>query len=261
MSKQDRQGARTVADLERKLNTRKTFAEVMGLAKKAKEAADEAKEKAEKVQSAVDGIDHEAIWNWLTENGIQQGFFKHEGQVYVNVAYLKGDKIAAELIDGSTLIITKGSTIAGWNIDNYSIFKTPDGKTYKDGTFMHVGTATKYSIGGSDEISGWVFGAGGKWGVTKEGAMYGEDVHLQGDITATGGNIGGWHIGVPGALANLDDGVMLYSDLKYNEKTKTQYGVALSPWHLHVHGLDETGASEIMSIPWYTIAKFFQELK
>lgn len=44
MSKQDRQGARTVADLERRLNTRKTFAEAMGLAKEAKETADEAKE-------------------------------------------------------------------------------------------------------------------------------------------------------------------------------------------------------------------------
>lgn len=259
MSKQDRQGARTVADLERKLNTRKTFAEVMGLAKKAKEAADEAKEKAENAQSAVAGIDHEAIWNWLTENGIQQGFFKHEGQVYVNVAYLKGDKIAAELIDGSTLIITKGSTIAGWNIDNYSIFKTPDGKTYKDGTFMHVGTATKYSIGGSDEIPGWVFGAGGKWGVTKDGAMYGADVHLTGEINASEGTIGDWHIGKTevstpnGAI--VYSGIALYSDYLYDGDENSETRITLTPEAVYIDGRDSTGGSVYEHATWQKIIK------
>ncbi len=194
MSKQDRQGARTVTDLERRLNTRKTFAEAMGLAQDAKKVADAANEQAKKVQNAVDGIDHEAIWKWLTENGKQQGFFKHEGQVYVNVAYLKGDKIAAELIDGSTLIITKGSTIAEWNIDNNSIFNKGSG-LYKDGTFMSTGTTSKaFSIGGSPELQGWVFGAGGKFGVTKDGVVYANDVHLQGEIDASGGMIGDWDI-------------------------------------------------------------------
>ena len=40
MSKQDRQGARTVADLERKYNYGKTFAELMGLANDARESVD-----------------------------------------------------------------------------------------------------------------------------------------------------------------------------------------------------------------------------
>ena len=203
MSKQDRQGARTVADLERRLNTRKSFAEAMGLAKEAKKAADAAGEQAKKAQGAVDGIDHEAIWNWLTENGIQQGFFKHEGQVYVNVAYLKGDKIAAELIDGSTLIITKGSTIAEWHIDNNSIFNKGTG-LYKDGTFMSTGTTSKaFSIGGSPDLQGWVFGAGGKFGVTKDGVVYANDVHLTGEINATVGKIGGWYI-QDGYLSNTE---------------------------------------------------------
>lgn len=271
MSKQDRQGARTVTDLERRLNTRKTFAEAMGLAKKAQKTAEEAKEQSQNAQSAVSSIDHKAVWNWLTENGKQQGFFKQNGTIYAHVQYLKGGTIAAELIDGSTLIIKEGAVIAGWDVDDNSIFKKPTGGTYKDGTFMSTGTTGEYSIGGSDQISGWVFGAGGKFGVTKDGVVYAEDVHLQGEIDATSGSftgtitakqgdIGGWHIGVPGALANLDDGVMLYSDLKYNSETKTQYGVALSPWHLHVHGLDETGTSVIMSIPWYKIAKYFDDL-
>ena len=55
MSKQDRQGARTVADLERRLNTRKTFAEAMGLAKDAKKVADEAMEPI--YGDSPDGVD------------------------------------------------------------------------------------------------------------------------------------------------------------------------------------------------------------
>lgn len=261
MSKQDRQGARTVADLERRLNTRKTFAEAMGLAKKAKKAADEAKEQAKKAQGAVDGIDHEAIWNWLTENGIQQGFFKHEGQVYVNVAYLKGDKIAAELIDGSTLIIKKGAVIAGWDVDGNSIFKKPAGGTYGQGTFMSTGTDNSYAIGGSDKIAGWVFGAGGKFGVTKDGAVYADDVHLQGEIDASGGTIGDWHIGRLHLISDYYDGVVLYSDMKYESADKTQYGVALTPRDLIIYGRNEVGDSITEPVSWYDIAFTINNLK
>lgn len=216
MSKQDRQGARTVTDLERRLNTRKTFAEAMGLAKEAKKVADEASEQAKAAQNAVDGIDHEKVFQLLTENETQQGIFKQNGIIYAHVQYLKGGTIAAELIDGSTLIIKKGAVIAGWDVDGNSIFKKPDGGTYGKGTFMSTGTDNDYSIGGSDEISGWVFGAGGKFGVTKDGVVYANDVHLQGDINATSGKIGGWYI-QDGYLSNselLDMGgtVMLYPD-------------------------------------------------
>lgn len=100
--------------------------------------------------------------------------------------------IAGSKIEGSTLKIAKGATIAGWNIDSNSIYKH-DG-TYGQGTFMCTGTSNSYSIGGSDSISGWVFGAGGKFGVTKEGAVYADDVHLTGKITATSGSIGLWKV-------------------------------------------------------------------
>ena len=183
MSKQDRQGARTVTDLERRLNTRKTFAEAMGLAQDAKKTADEAKEQAK-----------EAIWNWLTENGKQQGVFKKDGKIYINVEFLQGGTIAAELIDGSTLTIKRGAVIAGWDVDGNSIFKQPTGGTYGQGTFISTGTNNSYSIGGSDKIPGWVFGAGGKFGVNKDGVVYANDVHLQGEITASEGMIGDWDI-------------------------------------------------------------------
>jgi hypothetical protein len=259
MSKQDRQGARTVADLERRLNTRKTFAEAMGLAEEAKKVADAASEQANKAQSAVDGIDHEAVWNWLTENGLQQGFFKHKGQVYVNVAYLKGGKIAAELIDGSTLIITKGSTIAGWNIDNKSIYKTPDGAKYEEGTFMHVGTGTAYSIGGSAEIPGWVFGAGGKFGVTKDGVVYANDVHLTGEINASEGTIGDWHIGetevsTPNGTV-VYSGIALYSDYLYDNDKNSETRITLTPEAVYIDGRDSTGASVYEHATWQKIIK------
>ena len=259
MSKQDRQGARTVTDLERRLNTRKTFAEAMGLAKEAKKVADEAKEQAKKAQGTVDGIDHEAIWNWLTENGIQQGFFKHEGQVYVNVAYLKGDKIAAELIDGSTLIITKGSTIAGWNIDNNSIFNKGTG-LYKDGTFMSTGTTSKaFSIGGSPELQGWVYGAGGKFGVTKDGAVYANDVHLQGEIEATSGAIATWNIGetkvsTPNGTV-VYSGIALYADYLYDDNENSETRITLTPEAVYIDGRDSTGASVYEHATWQKIIK------
>lgn len=259
MSKQDRQGARTVADLERRLNTRKTFAEAMGLAKEAKKVADEAKEQAKKAQGTVDGIDHEAIWNWLTENGIQQGFFKHEGQVYVNVAYLKGDKIAAELIDGSTLIIKKGAVIAGWDVDGNSIFKKPAGGTYGQGTFMSTGTDNSYAIGGSDKIPGWVFGAGGKFGVTKDGAVYANDVHLTGEINASEGTIGDWHIGetevsTPNGTV-VYSGVALYSDYLYDGDENSETRITLTPKAVYIDGRDSTGASVYEHATWQKIIK------
>ena len=239
MSKQDRQGARTVEDLERRLNTRKTFAEAMGLAKKAKKVADEASEQAKKAQNAVDGIDHEAVWKRLTEDGKQQGLFKENGIIYAHVQYLKGGTIAAELIDGSTLIIKKGAVIAGWDVDGNSIFKKPTGGTYGQGTFMSTGTDNPYAIGGSDKIPGWVFGAGGKFGVTKDGAVYADDVHLQGKIDASGGTIGDWHIGRLDLISDHYDGIVLYSDMKYESADKTQYGVALTPRDLIIYGRNE----------------------
>ncbi len=135
------------------------------------------------------------VFNALTNNGALKGLYMQNGELYINASYLRSGTVSASLIDGASLVITKGSTIAGWNIDNNSIYKTPTGKGYKDGTFMSTGTGNSYIIGGSGSISGWVFGAGGKFGVTKDGAVYANDVHLQGEIDAQSGTIGGWDIG------------------------------------------------------------------
>lgn len=179
MSKQDRQGVRTAADVERKYNFGKSFSEVMGIAEEAKRIAQEAE------SNQVD-LTSEQVFNLLTNNGQLQGLYRgDDGELYVNATYIKSGTLSADLIDGSKLTIKEGSTIAGWDIDENSIYK---GTNFGTSTFMCTGSLGAYSIGGSGSLSGWVFGAGGKFGVTKQGAVWCSDIH------ATGGVIGGWHI-------------------------------------------------------------------
>ena len=97
MSKQDGYASRTAADLERKYNFGKTFAEVYGLAEDAQKAADEAKE-------AIDNLDQEAIFNLLTNFGKAQGVYRGaDGNVYINASYIKSGKLAADYIDATNL--------------------------------------------------------------------------------------------------------------------------------------------------------------
>jgi hypothetical protein len=97
MSKQDRQWVRTAAGLEQKYNFGKTFAEVYGLARDAQKAAEEA-------NKAVEGLDHEEIFNRLTNYGKEQGIYRGiDGHVYINASYLKSGTIATELIKADEL--------------------------------------------------------------------------------------------------------------------------------------------------------------
>ena len=97
MSKQDGYASRTAADLERKYNFGKTFAEVYGLVSDAQQTADEAKE-------AIEGLDQEAIFNLLTNFGQAQGVYRGaDGNVYMNASYIKSGKLAADYIDAENL--------------------------------------------------------------------------------------------------------------------------------------------------------------
>lgn len=113
---------------------------------------------------------------------------------------LTADKITSgqfsgERIDGSTLNIKDGASIAGWDIDDNSIYKS-DG-SWKDGTFMCTGSGGSYSIGGSEVLNNWVFGAGGKFGVRKNGGVWCSDLHA-----TAGSTIGAWRINSWGALTS-----------------------------------------------------------
>jgi hypothetical protein len=84
MSKQDKQGARTPADLQYRYGT--SFAETIGIAKDARTTAEEAKATAEAVNKE---FDQDEIFNRLTNNGEAQGLFKDDaGQVYINADYI-----------------------------------------------------------------------------------------------------------------------------------------------------------------------------
>ena len=109
------------------------------------------------------------------------------GSTTINGGNITTGTISGSRIDGTTLVITEGATIAGWNLDENSIYKHSG--TWSKGTFMCTGSGGSYSIGGSGSISGWVFGAGGKFGVTSSGSVWCSDLH------ATGGSIGGWYLG------------------------------------------------------------------
>lgn len=85
-SKQDRQGARTLAELTSRYNFGKSFAEVMGFAEKAKKAADEANEA---VSLMGDKLTPEEIFNILTNNGKSKGLYRDEdGELYISASYI-----------------------------------------------------------------------------------------------------------------------------------------------------------------------------
>lgn len=98
--KQDRTGARTAADIERKFGFNKSFAEVMGIANDARTEAEKASKAVVKLDEKLDA---EEVFNRLTENGKLQGLFKDEnGEVYINARYIK----ALEELFAKDLIMT-----------------------------------------------------------------------------------------------------------------------------------------------------------
>lgn len=91
MSKQDRQGARTVSEFEQRYNFERRFAEVMGVATDARNRAFEA-------QKAYEGLTQEEIFNRLTNHGTWEGMYEEDGNVYINASYIKSGSLSADLI-------------------------------------------------------------------------------------------------------------------------------------------------------------------
>ena len=124
VSKQDGVSPRTASDIERKYNFGKSFAEVMGYASDAQKSAEKAQEAANRAIQALDGLDQDAIFNLLTNNGTSEGVFRYEnGEIYINASYIKSGKFIADLIqsgkiksnDGSMLFDLDGNLIQSVN--------------------------------------------------------------------------------------------------------------------------------------------------
>lgn len=121
-SKQDRQGARTLAELTSRYNFGKSFAEVMGFAEAAQKAADEANKA---VSLLGEKLTQEEIFNILTNNGKSQGLYRDDdGELYINATYILSDTFRAELIKIGVLTSSDGTV----KIDLNNNRVTVDGK-------------------------------------------------------------------------------------------------------------------------------------
>ena len=107
MSKQDRQGVRTPADLERKYEFKKRFEE------NKKAAEDAAKATLELDKS----LDAEEVFNRLTDGGKQEGLYRENGKIYLNASYIKAGILMASLIS-TGILRSKDGTSFYLDLDN-----------------------------------------------------------------------------------------------------------------------------------------------
>lgn len=106
MSKQDRQGVRLPADVERKWNFKRRFDKSMEAAGDAMDAAVEASEEVEQLNRSMDQTE---IFNRLTNYGKALGFFLDEdGQLFVNASYLVTGILKSKDNDTFYLDLDKG---------------------------------------------------------------------------------------------------------------------------------------------------------
>jgi hypothetical protein len=144
--KQDRQGVRKATDLEQKYNFGKSFAEVMGLAKGARQTADDAKETVAKLDEKLTS---EEIFNRLTENGTLQGLYRgDDGEIYINASYIMTGEFLADLIKAG-VIKSKDDTGLTLDVDNGTLLseRTIGGyhnELYIDGAYVRCVQSNEY---------------------------------------------------------------------------------------------------------------------
>lgn len=149
MNKQDRQGARTPAQLEYRYNFGKTFAEVFGLVEEAQQTADKAK-------AEIDSLDQEEIFNRLTNNGEDQGVYRQNNKIYINADYIQSGKISAQYIDAYNLEIEDGAFVGGTiNVnDNFVVNENGDLTLDGDITFPEGYVGHAYGMYNGEQTRG-----------------------------------------------------------------------------------------------------------
>lgn len=165
--KQDRQGARTVSDLERRLNLGERFSEVMGVANDARTAAEEAKNSTIPANLLVGtkdftGSDWLNLESWATDGeykgftvitrygawqGVRQEISAVEGEIYTFSAYVKGNDIYFFTNNGTGASTNNGysfGTISAWTRISITFTATQSGTLFPrlesatDGTVMSI---------------------------------------------------------------------------------------------------------------------------
>ena len=116
VSKQDRHGARTTAELEQRYSFGKNFSQVMGVANDARENA---KIAAEGIEGLDQKLDSDEIFARLTNNGEAKGIFKVGNEIYINASYLvtgiikspDGKSVVIDLDNGTAKLTGEVSTL------------------------------------------------------------------------------------------------------------------------------------------------------
>lgn len=162
-----------------------------------------------------------------------------DGKLEVPAANITGTVTAGKIVvknaNGTTLLHAGDNavSIAGWNVDVNSFYS---GNTFESADcFFCTGSQAAMSIGGSENISGWMIKAGDNCGVTKSGAFYCSDAYIKGTINAIGGAIGGWNIDSE-KMWNDDETVFFY------------------PQYLQATGTTPNGSGFSSPVTWLNIA-------
>lgn len=145
MNRQDRQGARTPADLERKYNFEQSFAEVMGIATDARTTAEKAETELTKEVARIDKeiSAHEASIGLLVDNGEVQGSIIIKAINDESSAKISADRLD---IEGKTLNIKVDATNITGTLTAEQI--DADGIVAEDVDITGTITAEEGSIGG-----------------------------------------------------------------------------------------------------------------
>ena len=106
IAKQDRQGVRTATDLEQKYGFGRSFTELYGLIEQTQINYEEAISQLDKE------LDHEEIFNRLTDGGKVQTIYRENGNIYINASYIRSGILAANLVDAENLKV-KAANVQG----------------------------------------------------------------------------------------------------------------------------------------------------
>lgn len=152
MSRQDRQGARTVADLERRYSFEKSFAKVMGIATDARNEAEEAKKVATSVAETDEGLS-------IKVKALDEEMVTVKSELEMSVKTDKDGNLTSKMHIGADLL-----TI---DTDNFSLDETG---TASSNNMTANNMVANNITANSGKIAGWTID---KWGIHQTNGWYG----------------------------------------------------------------------------------------
>lgn len=154
MSKQDRQGPRTPADLERRYGFEKRFAEVTGIATDARNEAEEAKRVATSISENEEGLS-------IRVKALDDEMVTVKSELEMKVSTDKDGNVTSKMhigadtltIDTDNFVLAENGTfaanrglISGWTVDEFGIHQTNGVHGTFTITYSTTGTDIKTEI-------------------------------------------------------------------------------------------------------------------